>query len=365
MNRFTQLKQRTVKKLKIGWVVAIILFITESSSAIKAQQQCNPEWLPVKLENFPEARRVDVTVGGVLFTSYLYADTFEKPFLFPVIAANGITITRGYPIAPREGESVDHPHHTGFWFAYGNVNGVDYWGNSKAIAASEKSKYGIIRFKGIVRLEGNPVKGILEVNQDWVEPDGTIPLTEYTRFIFQSGKDFRMIERITTLTAQVPEVSFADTKEGAFAIRVARFLDSPSKEPRVFLDAYGRPTSVPVLNNDATGKYLSSEGIEGDRVWGARARWMKLSGVSGLDTISLVFMDHPDNLNYPTFWHARGYGLFSANPFGQKDFTSGKEQLNFRLKQGGSVTFRHRLYIRSGGDFSPAEIEKCWKEFSE
>lgn len=351
--------------MKSLWILSLAVSISVSDISVKAQAPGFPSPFAIKLVNFPEENRLDITVGGGLFTSFRYADTLEKPFLFPVISSDGIPVTRGFPIAPRQGESIDHPHHTGFWFAYGNVNGIDYWGNNREIPASEKRKYGTIRFKGIEKQESTGDQGILEVVSEWVSPDGTVPLREGTGFLFYAGNNYRIIDRITTLTALLPEVSFTDTKEGAFAIRVARFLDSPSKEPQVFLDAFGRPTGVPVLNSEATGKYLSSEGIDGDRVWGTRARWMKLSGISGLDTISLVFMDHPANLNFPTFWHARGYGLFSSNPFGQKDFTAGKEQLDFELKQGESVTFRHRLYIRSGGDFSPDEIEKYWKEFSE
>jgi hypothetical protein len=126
------------------------------------------------------------------------------------------------------------------------------------------------------------------------------------------------------------------------------------------------PAKVPVINNEGvTGNYLSSEGVEGAGVWSTRARWMMLYGVSGPDTISLVFMDHPSNLNYPTFWHARDYGLFSANPFGQKDFTQGKEELDFKMKKGESVTFKHRLFIKSGKRFTTADIENEWKKFIE
>lgn len=329
------------------------------------QKPVDQELSVISLEHFPAAKRVDVSVGGIPFTSYLYSDTLEKPVLFPIVAAHGITVTRGYPIAPRNGESVDHPHHTGFWFNYGHVNEIDFWGNSKEIPAANKSKYGIIRFRNIKKLNSQHSRGILEVDQEWVNPDGTVPLKEDVRFVFYATKDYRIIDRVTTLTAQLPDVSFADTKEGAFAIRVARFLEFPAKEPKAFVDAYGKVTNIPVLNNDgASGNYLSSEGVEGAAVWSTRAKWMKLNGVSGGDTVSIVFMDHSSNLNYPTFWHARDYGLFSANPFGQKDFTKGKESLNFKLKQGESITFRHRLLIKSGMDCKPAEIENYWKEFS-
>ena len=60
---------------------------------------------------------------------------------------------------------------------------------------------------------------------------------------------------------------------------------------------------------------------------------------------SVVICDHPQNPNYPTFWHARDYGLFAANPLGSNDFTKGKEQLNFSIPAGQSVTFRYRVII--------------------
>jgi hypothetical protein len=319
----------------------------------------------IKLENFPDSKKVDITVDGKLFTSYLYSDTLKKPVLFPVVAVDGISVTRGFPLAPKEGEPIDHPHHTGFWFNYGYVNGIDFWGNSSWILANDKMKYGNIRLKSIDKIESFTDKAILEVTQEWVNPDGTVPIEEHVTFIFQAGKDYRIIDRITILTAKINDLAMNDTKEGAFAIRVARFLEMPSTETKVFLDASGKPTTIPVINNDGvSGNYLSSEGLEGEKAWGTRAKWMELFGISGSDTVSIVFMDHPRNLNYPSFWHARGYGLFSANPFGQKDFTGGKEELNFTLKKDESLIFRHRLYIRSGNSINRSEIEEMWMDFS-
>jgi len=350
--------------MKSGWVITLAICIL-AAGCKTTQNPVDQELSEIRLENFPEAKRVDVTVEGLLFTSYWYSDTLEKPFLLPVVAADGVTITRGYPILPGIGESIDHMHHTGFWFAYGNVNGVDFWGNSREIPAAGRSKYGRIRFRNIEKIKSLPGRGILAVNQDWVNPDGTVPIKEKTGFVFYASKDYRIIDRITTLTAQVPEVLFADTKEGAFAIRVAKFLEMPANEPATFADAAGKVTSIAVTREGmANGDYLSSEGIKGASVWSTRAKWMKLSSVTGTDTVSIVFMDHPSNLNYPTFWHARGYGLFSANPFGQRDFTGGKEVLNFKLKKGESITFRHRILIKSGMNCTHGETGKYWKEFS-
>ena len=162
----------------------LILILFFSFTAGFPQKPVDQKLSAIKLESFPKACRVDVSVGGALFTSYIYSDTLEKPALFPIAAADGITVTRGYPIAPRSGESVDHPHHTGFWFNYGNVNGIDFWGNSKDIPAANKQKYGNIRFRNIEKMESLPGKGVLVVNQDWENPDGTIPLKEQVRFEF-------------------------------------------------------------------------------------------------------------------------------------------------------------------------------------
>lgn len=355
-----------MKRIPVKYIIGVMLILPLACASKKNKLLNETEPDPIIVENRPDMKKVDVRIGDALFTSYMYADTFEKPFLFPVIAANGITVTRGFPISPREGEGVDHPHHTGYWFNYGNVNGIDFWGNSKWLSAAERTKCGIIRLKSIDSIASLPDKGILTVSQEWVGPDGSVPVTEQATYIFRAGKDYRIIDHFTTLTAQLPEVSYADTKEGAFAIRVARFLEFPANEPKIYIDAHGKATTLPLLNNEGVnGNYLSSEGIEGSGVWGTRARWMMLYGISGGDTVSIVFMDHPSNLNYPTYWHARDYGLFSANPFGQKDFTQGKEELNFKQKKGESVVFRHRLFIKSGGTFAVADIEKEWRNFCE
>jgi hypothetical protein len=308
---------------------------------------------------------VKITADGKPFTEYLYSDTLMKPILFPVTAANGTQVTRGFPLVPRAGESTDHPHQTGFWFNYGNVNGLDFWGNGSWIPDSSKSRYGTIRFRKISKIRNRHSKGSLSLSHDWLDFKGNKILEEQTDFLFSAGPDYRIIDRITKITANSEIVTFPDTKEGAFAIRVAKFLEVPSAEARVFLDSDGHATEVPAnTEREVSGNYLSSEGIEGVKVWGTRAKWMKLYGRIGQDTVSLVFMDHPGNPNYPTYWHARDYGLFSANPFGVKDFTAGKDSFNFKMKKGEAVTFRHRLYIRSGNAFPAADIEKNWEEFS-
>src|ERR1700750_1530325 len=81
----------------------------------------------VKVVQNDGGRRVDVTIDGAPFTSYLWPDTsdpkaLKKPVLYPLRDSDGTIVTRGYPLMPNKGERVDHPHHAGLWFNYGNAN---------------------------------------------------------------------------------------------------------------------------------------------------------------------------------------------------------------------------------------------------
>ena len=318
----------------------------------------------VKVVQNEQARRVDVFVDDEIFTSYIYPTAIKKPVLYPIRASSGTIVTRGFPLEPRPGERVDHPHQVGLWFTYGDVNGVDFWNNSGAIPPEDAPKMGTIVHRAVRKTENGPGQGALEVTADWVDYQGKPLLREDTRFIFRANGALRSIERITTLTALDTPVSFTDNKEGMFGMRVARALEQPSTTPEVLIHASGRPTSVPVLDNKGvTGKYRSAEGLEGDSVWGTRARWTMLNGSMNGRPVTLAILDHPKNVGSPTYWHARGYGLFAANNLGQKAMSNGKEELNFKLAPGQATTFRHRLLILSGMA-SPAQIEDQYREFA-
>ena len=309
-------------------------------------------------------RRVDVIVAGKPFTSYIYPTTIKKPVLYPLRTASGTLVTRGYPLDPRPGERVDHPHQVGLWFSYGDVNSLDFWNNSDAIKAKDAPKMGTTIHRSIKKVESGDGRGSLEVTSDWATHDGKALMREDTRFVFYAGNGRRAVDRITTLTALTDTVRLTDNKEGVIGMRVARGLEQPSTTAEVFTDASGKATSVPVLDNTGvTGKYRSSEGLEGDSVWGTRARWTMLTGVVQNEPVTLAILDHPSNVGFPTYWHARGYGLFAANPLGQKALSNGKDELNFKLAPGGSTTFRHRILILSGRT-TPEALEKEYAAFT-
>jgi hypothetical protein len=310
-------------------------------------------------------KKVEVLVDGEVFTAYLYPETIAKPVLYPIKSAGGNLLTRGFPLENRPGERVDHPHHVGIWFNYGDVNGLDFWNNSDAIPEDKKSGYGSIVHTEILSTKESREGSELEVAADWVAPDGRILLKETTRFIFRSAGEKRVIDRITTLTAHGQDVSFTDNKEGMLGIRVARELEHPSDKPEIFTDANGIATEVATLNNEGvTGMYRSSEGIEGDDVWGTRGNWVNLTGEIKGEKLSMAIIDHPQNPGYPTYWHARGYGLFAANTLGQKALSGGKEELNFKLADGESATFRYRIVVNSGSSLTDEALNQESDKFS-
>jgi len=312
-----------------------------------------------------QAHRVDISIDGQPFTSYIWPTTLKKPVLYPLRTAKGTIVTRGFPLEQRPGERVDHSHHAGLWFNYENVNGIDFWNNSDAIKAENAPKMGTIVHRSIVSAKGGSDQGELDVEADWVTCDKKVLLQEHTRFVFRGGAGFRSVDRITTLLALDTKVDFKDEKDGMLGLRVVRALEIPSDKPEVYTDASGRATTVAKLDNTGVnGTYLTSEGKKGDAAWGTRGRWCNLSGLVGDEPVTISILDHPANPGFPTYWHARGYGLFAANPLGQKIFSNGKEELNFSLAPNASAIFRYRILI-SSSIATPDATEAAYKDFAD
>jgi hypothetical protein len=309
-------------------------------------------------------RRVDVAIGGQPFTSYIWPERVKKPVLDPIRSASGTPVTRGWPLNPRPGERVDHPHHVGLWFNYESVNGIDFWNNSDTLKPQDVPKMGTILHRRIVSASSGADRGELVTESDWVLPGGKTLMHERTQFIFSGDAATRTIDRAATLTALDERVVFADAKDGMLGMRVARQLEQPSNEPLVFTDIAGRVTNVPAMDNTGvTGEYRSSEGKTGDAVWASRGRWTMLTGAIGDEAVTVAIVDHPNNPGFPTYWHARGYGLFAANPLGQKIFSEGRETMNFTLEPRASATFRYRVVVIEG-KASPGRLDREFDAFA-
>jgi hypothetical protein len=341
--------------------LASLLLLTLACTLIFGQSNVRSQRVTfIKKES---EKKVEVLIGGKLFTSYCWLDKVYKPILYPVFTAKGTEITRGFPLNPRVGERNDQIHQVGIWLNYGNVNCYDFWGNGSTGKRSENG--GEVKHLRFDEMKNGKGEGVLIASSSWLDPEGKELLAERTEYHFIAKGSVYFIDRITTLTAKGNSVLMKDTKEGMFGIRVARQLELPSEEALILLDTDGKPGKEKVITNEGvTGNYRSSEGITGEAVWSTRARWMNLYGSIGDEKISLVVCDHPKNQSYPTYWHSRGYGLFAANPLGWSDFTKGKEVLNFSIPAGQSVTFRYRVIISSGIHLTDNEINAYADDFS-
>jgi hypothetical protein len=244
------------------------------------------------------------------------------------------------------------------WFNYGNVNGFDFWNNSTAIKPEEKHKYGTIRFEKIVSSKGGADRGELTVDSIWRTGEGQDILRERTKYVFLKRKGARIVDQTITLEA-LDRAVFHDDKEGLLGMRVASWLESPEEKGGVFMDANGKPTQVAAVpNSTATGVYETSEGIKGPAVWATRGRWCSLTGHDPAGhALTIGIVDRPGNPGYPTYWHARGYGLFAANPLGRSIFDPRQPKFDFTIEKGKTAEFRYRVVVFSGV-VGKAEMDK-------
>jgi hypothetical protein len=323
--------------------ISLIVFIPK---ALVFAQNKTPRFF---LAHHPIDQSVSISIDNKPFTSYLYPDSLPKSVLYPLRTPLGTIFTRGYPLAPRPQEYIDHPHHLGHWFNYGSVNEIDFWNNSSAIPMAERKKYGAVKHQRINKIVSSDTQGELSVDLLWITNNDDTLLRENSIFVFGAiDSNTWYFDRIITLTALSQDVRLYDNKEGMFAVRLAHELEHPVQRPDFAIDNNGNITKEPVLNNaTATGRYRNSNGIEGDETWGKRANWLKLTGKIGQENITLAILDNEKNIGSPTYWHARGYGLFAANNLGEKIFTNGAKERKYILTKDTSVTFKYRFIVNS------------------
>jgi hypothetical protein len=179
------------------------------------------------------------------------------------------------------------------------------------------------------------------MEMDWIDNTGRKVLTQKEEVTFRGNGENRYMDFDIRLTAEGQDVKFGDTKEGSFAVRLA----TPLKE-----------------RNGAV--IMNSTGASGMKnCWGKKAEWVDYSGDLEGSKVGLAMMDHPGNLRYPTTWHVRDYGLFAANPFGLRDFTSDKSvDGSYVLKAGETLRLRYRIVIHPG-DAAQAKIADEYREY--
>jgi len=289
---------------------------------------------------------VAINVDGKPFTVFHLGEKNNKPFLAPLRSASGKIVTRGFPMENIPGESRDHLHHTGLWFSYDDVNGVKFWENDPSYTKPNIGRIVVVH----TETKDGDKSGILTATMEWRDPAGKVLLVENRDMTFYSDPKLRIIDFHITLTA-AQEVTIGDTKEGVFAVR----LTSALEEPRP--DAPAEPKR--------TGKMVDSEGRQGEKeIWGKRADWADFAGVVDGEPLGIAIFDNPSNPRHPTWWHARGYGLFAANIFGLHDFEhNNSTKGSLTLAPAKVLRFRYRVLIHSG-DASSANIAQLYRDYA-
>ena len=294
------------------------------------------------VEFSPGTGAVNVRIDGKPFTSYIHeidpakpmaaeGVLLTKPVLYPLATPSGIVVTRGWPFARIEGERQDHPHHIGLYFTYDQINGSNFWNNSKDPLPAIKH----IRAEVATDAAGHPA---LKTLMHWIGKDDKPLLAEKRLTSFIPAAHQHIIDIDIELTAIAEEVSFGDTKEGMFAIRLAQWLTENTNSKYQL----------------GTGSYLSCNGDEKEGgVWGKRAAWVRIQGQKDGKIVGVAILNHPKSTNYPTYWHSRGYGAFSANPLGQYAFqrshkVEDPKPFNLTLQQGQTAPFKFRVVIYDG-----------------
>jgi hypothetical protein len=305
--------------------------------------------------------KVDVMIDGKLFTSYVYGSEMTKPVLVPVCTPSGIEVNRRHPLTEIEGASNDHSHHVGIFFAVDQVNGTNFWRNTSPPPQ--------IQHIEITEITSGTGMGKLSTIMHWIDNDDHIVLEEKRSMMFLAAQheneyaiDFSM-----DLTAQDKKVVFDDIEEGMFAIRVSDYLRQGRDKLALEFDQ-----PLPEESIAGTGFYFSSNGdVTAKNIWGKRARWVALQGIRQKKVVGVAILNHPASINYPTYWHVRDYGLFSANPLGQGDFQRQRPRqyrknkvipLRLTLEPDETVHFRFLVIIYEGIRTNQ-QIEKRFKDF--
>lgn len=284
---------------------------------------------------------ISVTINRQPFTDFFIGSSYPKPFLHPLRTTTGKIVTRRFPMEAVPGETTDHPHHRGLFLGYGDVNGIDFWGNEQSYRA-KKNNIGFINTRKIRDVKGGSKSGKLRVQFEWDGPNGSPMVDEDRTMTFYAEPNTRTIDFDIVLTAR-QNLVFGDTKEGMFAIRLA---DS--------------------MRESVGGHMANSLSAQGEKaVWGKRADWVDYSGKVDGEDVGITIFDHPSNLRHPPRWHTRAYGLFAVNPIGEAEFTEDKSKNGaYSLAQGKSITLRYRVLIH-GHEVGPLNLPDFYQKYIE
>src|ERR1017187_6030560 len=310
-------------------------------------------WLPLcgQVKITQGTDKVSVEIDGKPFTDFvIQSEDYAKPYLWPLRAASGTVVTRYWPMdKTHAGESTDHPHHRGLWFGQDEVNGFNFWANEPSVNQKNPGKQ-IVRN---LKVKTGDKVGAIQCDIEWTA-GGNVLLVEHGGMTFYSGEaagpENRHIDFDLNLEPKT-KVTFGDTKEGTFSMRLAPWLEYPQK----------RGPQVP----KRTGAMVNAEGSKGEEnVWGKKSDWIDYYGETNGEKVGIAMFDYPQNPGHPNRWHTGGYGLFGINPFGLHDFDkSAPGPGGLTIEPGHSLRYRFRVLIHPG-DADTAKIADQYRKYA-
>lgn len=264
--------------------------------------------------------KINVSIDGKFFTSYVFSEDEKYPFFYPV---NG-PLTGGSVTSMR---NAVYPHHTSLFFGCDMVNGGNYWQEGL-----ERGR--IISVNARIEKEGGDTVLITD-ECIWSRPGAVSPVKDTRKYIItapSAGKTFIDVE-ITMHTLM--DVRIKKTNHSLFSARMA--------------------ADISVTNG---GTMINAECDMNEKdTFGKRSPWIDFSGSRGNNVEGLAILQHPSNPWFPAPWFTRDYGFISPTPMYWPE--NGEETF---LKDGSKLVLKYRVIVHSG-DHKQADIAGEYKKY--
>jgi hypothetical protein len=178
---------------------------------------------------------------------------------------------------------------------------------------------------------------------DWTS-EGAKVCEDVRTITFGADKNGRWIDFRLQIRASESDLTFGDTEEGSFAVRVPETMAVDVKKG---------------------GQIVNSLGQKDSDAWGRAAEWVDYHGPVAGKPAGIVIFCMADNFRHPCRWHVRPYGLFAANPFGKSDFPADgrAEQGAITVEKGGTLRLHYRVLLYAG-KLSGEQIEAINKQYA-
>jgi len=273
-----------------------------------------------KLTAVKVGSKINVTIDGKYFTSYICSSDEKYPFFYPV---NG-PLSGGSVTSMRNGE---YPHHSSLFFGCDQVNGGNYWQEGL-----ERGR--IISVNAEILKEGGDSVVITD-ECIWSRPGALSPIKDSRKFTVTSpSATVRLIDAEITME-MLMDVTIKKTNHSLFSVRMAADLS--------------------VKNG---GTMVNAEGDSGEKAtFGKNSPWMDYFGKRGDFVEGIAILQFPANPWYPSPWFTRDYGFMSPTPMYWP-----ANEVETTVKKGEKLLLRYRVVVH-GGNTKDAKVAEIFEQY--